>query len=1518
MSDRDQYPAHAIAIVGLAGRFPDAADLDAFWRNIREGVESLQDFSDEQLREAGVDPALSAQPGYVKRGTVLQEAEHFDAAFFGLSPREAQVIDPQQRIFLECAWEALEHAGYAPGGIDVPVGVYAGASMNTYLFSQILRQPALAAAVGGYQLMLGNDKDFLCTRVSYKLDLRGPSMTLQTACSTSLVAVQAACRALERHECDMALAGGVSVNFPQRGGYLYQEGMILSPDGHCRPFDAEAKGTRPGAGAGIVVLKRLSDALADGDSIHAVIRGAAINNDGAGKAGYTAPSVDGQVEAIATAQILAGVEPRSIGYIEAHGTATPLGDPIEIAALRQVFEGGTSEQGFCRLGSLKANLGHLDAAAGVAGLIKAVLVLKHRELPPLVNFQRANPQLNLEQSPFTASAEAAPWPAGPTPRRAGVSSFGIGGTNAHVVLEEAPELAPEEAPAGPQLIVLSARSEAALEAATQRLQAHLQAHPETTLRDAAWTLQTGRREFAQRRAVAASSVPELITALGAPNRAPVHSARHEGGERPVAFLFSGQGSQFAGMGQGLYAAHAVYREAVDRCAELLREPLGRDLRELLFAPAGDKTINETRYAQAALFVTEYALAQLWLSWGLRPAAMLGHSIGEYVAAHLAGVLSLQDALTLVAARGRLMQSMAPGGMAAVHLGEGALRAWLAEHAPTLEIAAVNAPALCAIAGPHEALSAGLAALAAQGIEAQPLHTSHAFHSSMMEGVLVPFTELVSGLTLNPPTLPYVSNRTGLWITAEQATSPSYYAEHLRHAVLFEAGVRTLAADASLHLLEVGPGRALATLAGMALGPQGARRVAASLGTAREPRQEAASVLDAAGRLWLAGVSLDWAGLHGGQRPRRVPLPTYAFERQRCTVEGPAQAAAAAVASVAAKPQADQAAEAPGVAFSRDPADWLFVPSWTRAPRVRAAALRGTWLIAGASDALADAIARRVKAAGGHTQRVADASQADAALAQARAAGHPVSGAWALWGLQDSPNTPAALSEAHHHAPVALAAALAPTAEAPQRLLIATAGAHNVSGEGVQDVAAALAVGPVLALPLELPGLRARQIDLDAAALSDPEALAQALVDEAGARDDEDLVALRQGQRWWRRVERAALPPALPEELPLSEGAVVWITGGLGGMGLAIAQRLAERRRARLLLSSRSALPPRAEWDACLAQPGHRHADTLKALRAIEAAGGEVELAAADAADATAMAAALQAARTRWGRVDALIHAAGVSGEGSLSALKSRHAVEAVLAPKLGGLRVLRELLGETPLQLVVLMSSINAVLGAPGVADYAAANATLDAFAEAAQRPAGWQRVLAFDWGAWREVGMAAKLDVPAWRRAAWDAYLAQSIATRDGLDVLERVLASELARVVVVPYDLPHALRLTRAAALKGPDSAPRHAVAASPAAAAVPAPRALAPAEAPQGDVQTRLAAIWVELLGVDSVGAQDDFFHLGGHSLLATRVLARIRESMGVQLALRDMFDASTLEGLARRVEEGLAPLAKDDEDREEIEF
>ena len=615
-----------------------------------------------------------------------------------------------------------------------------------------------------------------------------------------------------------------------------------------------------------MVLKRLSDALADRDTIHAVIRGAAINNDGADKAGYTAPSVNGQIEVIAMAQTLAGVDPRSISFIEAHGTATPLGDPIEIAALTQAFRASTPDIGFCHLGSLKANLGHLDAAAGVAGLIKAVLALTHREIPPLVNFRTPNPQLNLELSPFVASAQRSDWPGNNGVRRAGVSSFGIGGTNAHVVIEEAPPVLPGKPARDAHLLVLSAKTATALEQMTANLADALEKRDGPALQDVEWTLQTGRREFSHRRALVAVDAMQAAKALREPQRAPVLTGSHEGGNRPVAFLFSGQGSQYAGMADGLYEAHKAFRDAVDRCAELLKPLLELDIRDLIFSKSKESAINETRFAQPALFVVEYALACLWRSWGVSPNVMLGHSIGEYAAAHLAGVMSLEDALAVVAARGRLMQELPAGGMAAVHCGPEKLRNFMRDG---VEVAAINAPELCTVSGPAKAVAELLKQLEANNIESRTLHTSHAFHSSMMEPALEPFTEVVKRIELRPPSIPYVSNVTGTWITPEQATSPAYYAEHLRRSVQFEAGIRTIAADPAVLFLEVGPGNALASLARLTVGKQRARHVVSSLSHPHERRADGKSALDAAARLWLAGVEFDWANLHTGAEPRRV-------------------------------------------------------------------------------------------------------------------------------------------------------------------------------------------------------------------------------------------------------------------------------------------------------------------------------------------------------------------------------------------------------------------------------------------------------------------------------------------------------------------------------------------------------------------------------------------------------------------------------------------------------------------------
>ncbi len=1473
-----------IAIIGMGGRFASAPNLERFWAMIRGGVEVLEELTPADMIESGVDPTLFSDPRYVRRATVLDGTDQFDPAFFGISPREAQIIDPQQRVFLECSWEALEHAGWAGSVAGQAVGVYAGVGINTYLLSQILGNPELAASVGGYQLMLGNDKDFLATRVSYKLDLRGPSVSVQTACSTSLVAVVLACQALQRGDCDMALAGGVSILCPQRAGYLFEEGMIFSPDGRCRPFDRSAAGTRGSSGAGVVVLKRLKDAVRDRDTIHSVILGAAINNDGAAKAGYTAPSVEGQVEVIAAAQALAGVDPRSIGYVEAHGTGTALGDPIEVAALTQVFRAASSDVGFCRLGSLKANLGHLDAAAGVASLIKATLALEHHELPPLVNFEAPNPRLGLEASPFFASAEGAAWdaPAG-SPRRAGVSSLGIGGTNAHVVLEEAPPVVRSGTARGRELLVLSARTATALDTATRDLERYLLAHPELPLGDVAFTLGVGRREHPERRVVVARDSAEAARALSTPDRAPVYGATHAGGTPQIAFLFSGQGSQHRGMGEDLYREEPVYREAFDRCAQLLEPELGLDLREVVFGEQVKADLDETRLAQPALFATEYALARFWMSLGIRPFAMIGHSIGEYVAAHLAGVMTLEAALRIVAARGRLMQAQAPGSMAAVQLSSAELQNYLDE---SVELAAVNAPGLCTVSGPSDAVERLVQRLSREGFESRLLHTSHAFHSRMMEPMLGPFVELLAGVELSPPQIPYVSNLTGSFVTDEQATSPAYYARHLREAVRFEAGVRLLSEyDPSALLLEVGPSNALASLSRQVLGKQ-SRRVFASLPHPREPRSALESALETAGRLWLSGAKLDWEALHAGRPSRRVPLPTYPFERERCWVEK-----ARPVASAAAAPTGETL---------------YYAPSWIRDESALGQVPKpaGRWLVMSRPGALADAVQRRFESGGASVVRAVPGEQVDSAGL-----------AGAVYVLESSGDAARRNADAYYNL-VGLAAALEPeTHRRALRLVVVTTGAAVVLDEPLHDLGASLSTGPVLVLPVEVPGLDVRSvdfasIDVDAAL----EAAAAAVAEEAVLPGTERQIARRRGRRFVRRLDRISLSETEASSLPLKARGVYLITGGLGGIGLSLAKDLARRSSARLLLTARTELPPREHWPRLLegAKADDPIAAVARALTEIEAAGGEVLVASAATQDRTAMRAAIDAARARWGGIDGVIHAAGVPGSGTIALRKSEGELEEVLAPKVDGLSVLVELLGGTSLDFVALFSSINAVAGAAGTADYAAANAYLDAFVDSDARPRAWQHVVAFDWGPWREVGMAAKLAAAAANRSERQAALRHALASDAAVEAFVRGLGSRRNRIVVSSFDP------VRAAELATSSSKTQGAAAA----AVRKRPEPTTEARAPGSEVERRLGEIWCELLGVDRVDARDDFFELGGHSLLATRVLARVDQAFGARLSLRDVFDAPTLERLSERVEAAVsksaAAPAADDADREELEF
>ena len=881
-----------IAVVGLAGRFPRAETLDDFWKNLCDGVASISFYSDEELRAAGVHPAFLEDPSYVRAQSMLERFDHFDAKFFGFSPREAEITNPQHRLFLETCWQALEDAGIDPAAFKGTIGVFASGSSNTYILDLFAR-PELIRSLGGLRVQIANEKETLPTWVSYKLDLRGPSVNVQTACSSSLVAVHMACQSLLNGECDVALVGGVSVRNLERRGYFYQEGNILSADGYCRPFDATAGGTVDGDGVGVVVLKRLVDAREEGDNLHAVILGSAINNDGALKVGFTAPSEEGQTRVISEALSIAGIEADTLGYVEAHGTGTRLGDPIEVAALSAALRARTKKRGFCALGSVKSNLGHLDAGAGIAGLIKTVLAVKHGILPPSLNFRAPNPEIDFTDSPVYVNKSLAPWKTNGGPRRAGVSSFGVGGTNAHIILEQALEEAPKS-PSGPsrewQLLVLSAKTETALDTATDNLARALGREDAPALPDAAFTLATGRHPFEHRRALVCREAGEAAAALAARDTQRILSGGGPAVPRQVAFLFPGQGAQQAGATREIYQSEKVFRAEVDRCAEILRPHLGADLREMLYPANGGagERLENTRWAQPALFVIDWALAKLWMSWGVRPQALLGHSVGEYVAACLAGVIGLEDALPLVALRGKLMQELPAGGMLAVPLSEAEVTPLLS---PDLALAAINAPRRTVVSGPLPAIEELERKLIEKGIEGRRLRTSHAFHSAMMQPMLPAFAERLRTIRFKAPQIPYVSNLTGDWITGEQATDSRFWLRQLREPVRFGDGVARLVEQRAWALLEVGPGRTLITLLKQNPALTAEHQAVGSLVRPSHTDSETAALLEACGRLWASGVEIDWPAYYRGERRRRVSLPTYPFERQRYFIEKTAGTAA---------------------------------------------------------------------------------------------------------------------------------------------------------------------------------------------------------------------------------------------------------------------------------------------------------------------------------------------------------------------------------------------------------------------------------------------------------------------------------------------------------------------------------------------------------------------------------------------------------------------------------------------------
>jgi acyl transferase domain-containing protein/acyl carrier protein len=1485
-----------IAIIGISGRFPGAKNITEFWENLCDGVEAISQFSDKELIAAGVDPSLFKNPNYKKAGAVLDDIDLFDAGFFGFNPKEAEMTDPQHRLFLECAWEALENAGYDAQRCESRIGVYAGASLNNYLTFNVNRDQI--GSTNSFQKLIGNDKDFLSTRVSYKLNLTGPSLTIQTACSTSLVATSLACQSLLNYQCDMALAGGASIRVPQKTGYLHQEGGILSPDGHCRAFDAKAKGTIIGNGVGVVLLKRLSDAIADNDHIYAVIKGSAINNDGSSKVGYTAPSVNGQAEAIAEAIALADIEPETITYIETHGTGTALGDPIEIAALTNVFRAETGKTGFCAIGSVKTNIGHLDAAAGVTGLIKTALALQHKLIPPSLNFEQPNPEIDFANSPFYVNTKLTEWNATSTPRRAGVSSLGIGGTNAHVIIEEAPSvMRVEKQKRDYQLLVLSAKTDSALETATKNLAQHLRQHPDVNLADVAYTLQVGRGVFNYRRVVVCQSTQEAINALETIDSQQVLTHFQEPTQRSITFMFPGQGAQYVGMGKELYQTETIFREQVDCCCLLLEPHLGLDLRSVIYPHESEKQVAEelkqTSLAQPALFVIEYALAQLWMSWGISPQAMIGHSIGEYVAACLAGVMSLEDALTLVAVRGRLMQQMPTGAMLSVSASAAEVKTFLNED---LALAASNAPSLCVVSGSYDAIDKIAEKLTGKGIECRSLHTSHAFHSHKMEPMLEPFIAQVKKVKLNPPQIPFISNLTGTWISVQEATSPDYWAQHLRQTVQFSDGLSVLlqeseqldCASSDRILLEVGPGRTLCTLVKQHTQQAAGQVVLPSLRHPQDEKSDVNLLLNILGRLWLAGVEINWSGFYTHEQRYRVPLPTYPFERQRYWIEPEIQT------QVSDKVESKQGKK-PNIS------DWFYIPSWKRVPLIQTKDITsGYSLIFVDEYGVGSQLAQRLQQLGQDVITVkvgkkfnqldsntyainpAQADDYHNLLQQLREQEKIPNTITHLWSLTPSQTLSWETTQnLGFYSLVYLAQAIGQQqiSDVIQLCVIANH-LYDIAGNEELYPEKATIIGACKVIPQEYQNISCRLVDILLPTSTSEDFLEQLLA-ELTADSEDSIIAYRNNYRWVQIFEPVALEAATKDKIRLRQKGVYLITGGMGGIGLVLAEYLAKNVQAKLILLGRS-LPSENEK-----------------IKQLEALGTEVLVLAADVTNYEQMQGAIAQSLERFGIIHGVIHTAGIAGAGMIQ-LKTPEIAERVFAPKIQGTLNLNNVLKNINFDFLVLCSSLSAIQGGLGQVDYCAANTFLDAFAH-------WNTAknnrftVAINWDAWQQVGMAVNTSVPDeiknWRNES----LKNAILPAEGIDAFSRILPNSLPQVIVSTQDLQagieqlNQLILSLSFAQKPVNScqvsASRHS-------------RTLQENTyvAPSNEIEQTIANIWEELIGIEKVGIHDNFFELGGHSLLAVQTISRLREAFQVELPLRTLlFDAPTVSELANVIVE-----------------
>ena len=1504
-----------VAVIGMNLRCAGSSNPSEFWSNLIEGVEASSEFQDSELIASGIDQKTFLHPDYVKKGFILNDIDLFDAEFFNITPSEAKIMDPQHRLFLESVWTALEDAAYDPKTYDEPIGLFAGSFLSTYLLKSF--NSGAVKDLGNIITRHSNDKDYLTTRVSYKLNLKGPSIAVQTSCSTSLVAVHLACQSLLNGESQLAVAGGVNITVPERAGYMFTEGGLYSPDGTCRAFDKDASGTVFGNGLGVVVLKRLEDALNDNDNIRAVIKSSSINNDGADKVGFTAPSLSGQAAVIIEAMELADVKPNSISYVETHGTGTPLGDPIELAALTQAFHSFPSDQAECLIGSLKPNIGHLGTASGIAGLIKTVLALENEIIPRNINFKSANPKIDFESSPFRVVTDNTAWPRSSKVRRAGVSSFGMGGTNAHVILEEAPFKHKEPEPEVWTVVPLSAKTASALEQKIIDLAQYTELNSDLRAIDIAYTNQVGRNSFDFRYTVTCSGRHNLNESLKRESSNRISSfVKPLTSKRPLVWMFPGQSSQYPKMTEQLYKEQPVFREYMDQCAELLRLNFDLDLYSIIYSDDSIKKsrIYDTRYAQPAIFSVQYALSHLFLHWGVSPDAYIGHSIGEYTAACLSGVFSLEDTLSIIVERGRLMQNTQKGKMISVALSEEYIKSFY--EFKNASIAAVNGPNLCVLSGSAETIEEIEAVLSKRNIMFATLKTSHAFHSEMMDPILKEFEKSIESRKINVPHMPYISNVSGTWITSAEVTDPTYWSAHIREAVRFSSGIETIARDyGSAVFLEIGPGDTLVRLSSLHEERFSNFRALSTLprsfdGSKKEPEV----VQEALGALWISGQNVDWEHLNDHCKRSRLNLPTYPFERKSYWL-APTQDT-----TTDSTPQTTQNAEIDS---------WFYFPTWKKTipPLRNESKAKRRWLIFDDETLFGKRLKSFLENRGdtvvfvsskspSHTEKKLEAIrsniQEDYQKLFIKLAEQDVWPTHIIFMWNFGP----AIEEQNSHAYgesaterflrlVHLSQALdSISIQNPIKLIYVSNKSYKVFGTDTVEPCEAVSLGLLKTIPQELPFVTCKSIDIGNADLREIYDF-ELIVGELLSEDNEEIVAYRDNDRWVQDFEPVKLISQNNlGNYNLVKYGVYLVTGGLGGLGLSFATWLAEKVSARLILISRSSFPERHLWDKLLRKNGKADPLNQKILRIlrIEELGAKVLICKADVANEEQMEEVVRIANTKFGAINGCIHSAGVPTSGLLKT-KTRSDVVKVFAPKVQGTVVLEKVLKNEPMSFLIICSSLSSIRGGLGQADYCAANAFLDAFAQSRFRKNNFP-VISINWGSWSEVGMSINALSSAVNVGEnsqinpFDEQLIRSqqmnpISPSDGVEALERILQLWPApQVIVSPKNLLKAIE----AAKKFTINKYLEANKLRDTATVSERPELHNEYVAPVNWIEEKLLEIWQQVLGLSSIGTHDNFFELGGHSLLSIQVINRIREEFDVNIDLNEFFESPRIFELA----------------------